>query len=96
MGHFSARRRTNVSVTPVITAGGYTTGDALGGLMEFKEAVARAGGSGSIKNIIISDAAGQSANIDVIIFNQSFTATADNAAINISAADVKNIVGILR
>lgn len=68
------------AVTPTITAGAYSANDALGGLMEFSDAVNEHSRSGIITNLLIVDKAGQSAAIDVFLFDATFTATADNAA----------------
>ena len=68
------------AVTPTITAGAYSANDALGGLMEFADAVNEHSRSGIITNLLIVDKAGQSTAIDVFLFDATFTATADNAA----------------
>lgn len=68
------------AVTPTITAGAYSANDALGGLMEFTLAVNEHAQSGIITNLLIVDKAGQSAAIDLFLFDATFTATADNAA----------------
>lgn len=68
------------AVTPTITAGAYSANDAVGGLMEFSDAVNTHARSGIITNLMIVDKAGQSAAMDLFLFDATFTATADNAA----------------
>jgi hypothetical protein len=82
-----------VSITPTITAGAYTAGDALGGRLEFVGVVRTAGGGGTIEKVVIIDNAVQSAPIDLVLFNQTFTPTADNAAFDPSDADLQNCIG---
>ena len=83
------------SVTPAITAGAYGANDAVGGLMEFTNAVAESGKGGVIVGAYVVDDAGQSVKLVLLMFNQTFTATADNAAIAISEADMENSIGNL-
>ncbi|MHC4176259.1 MAG: hypothetical protein ACYSWU_02065 [Planctomycetota bacterium] len=84
-----------ISITPTITAGAYTAGDALGGLLTFASVVRTAGGSGEITKVVITDNAQQSAPIDLVLFNQTFTATADNAAFDPTDADLSNCIGYI-
>lgn len=95
MSAFSARRRQSISVQPVVTAGAYSANDAVGGLMEFAEAVAGQGRSGTIQTLLIIDQAEQSVEYDLVLFDRTFTATADNAALAISAADSLNCIGTI-
>jgi len=81
-----------IEQTPTITAGIYSTGDALGGKLTFEYAAKRANGEGRIVSITIVDQADQKAAIDLVLFDQDFTATADNAAIAILDADAVNII----
>lgn len=82
-----------VAVTPTITAGAYTAGDALGGLLTFASVVRTAGGSGEIVKVTIIDNAKQSAPVDLVLFDQTFTATADNSPFDPSDADLQNCLG---
>jgi hypothetical protein len=81
--------------TPTITAGAYTAGDALGGLLTFANAAKVAGGRGMITKVTIVDDAQQSAPIDLVLFDRTFTATADNAAFDPSDADMQNCLGFI-
>lgn len=81
--------------TPTITAGAYTAGDNVGGLLTFVNAALASGGGGVIKNMIIIDDAGQDGELELWLFDQTFTAGADNAAWAPSAADLENCIGVI-
>ncbi len=84
-----------VTVTPTITAGAYTAGDALGGRLDFA-GVMRATGpnrAGVITKVVVTDDAAQLAPIDIVFFNGAFAATADNAAFDPTDADLANCIG---
>ena len=83
----------NIFITPAITAGAYTSGDALGGLLNFASAAAVAGGRGTITKVVIVDDDNKLQPIDLVLFNQTFTATADNAPFAPSEADLENCIG---
>jgi hypothetical protein len=82
-----------ITVSPTITAAAYTAGKALGGKLTLANAVRYTGGPAKLKSIVIADKAGQKSAIDVLLFNQDFTPTADAASIAISAADLLNMAG---
>jgi len=94
MAQASTSSRT-ITVTPTITAGAYSANDAVGGLMTFL-GLFKKQGSGMLVSLVLTDQEEQNAVTDIILFKQTFTATADNAAINISAADSLNIIGTFR
>jgi len=82
-----------ITQTPTITAGAYTANDALGGLLTFANAVRAAGGSGVVTKVVIVDYDQERAPVDLVLFNQTFTATADNAPFDPSDADLANVIG---
>ena len=86
---------TTISQTPTVTAGAYSAGDAVGGLLTFANAARVAGGGGVIKDAIFLDDAGQDAAMELWLFSVTFTAMADNAAWNPSSADLRNLVAII-
>ena len=94
----TGKRRVRIAVKPTITAGAYGAADALGGLLEFTNAVAESGIGGKIISAHIVDDAGQSGGnaIVLFLFNQTFTPTADNDVIAISEADMENTLGHLK
>lgn len=76
-----------ISVTPVISSGvAYTANDALGDLMTFTGATG-AKRTGVLTSLLLLDKAKQNAQIDIVCWKSSVTATADNAAWAISDAD---------
>lgn len=78
--------------TPTITASSaYVSGNALGGLLTFADILRY--GSANLRAIILTDKANQKAAIDLLLFNQSFTATANKSAIAISTSDALNLIG---
>jgi hypothetical protein len=78
---------------PTISAAGiYAAGDALGGLLTFVNA-ARVAGGGTITKIVITDEDQELAPIELHLFNQTFTATADNAPWDPGDADLANYIG---
>ena len=79
--------------TPTITAGAYSAGDAVGGLLTF-DIIQNHNIGGIIKSVVITDKAKQSVEFDLVLFNQTFTPTADNAAFDVSDADLLNCVGV--
>jgi len=82
-----------ISVAPTISAAAiYAAGDALGGRLEFA-AAALAGGSGMITKVVIVDEDQELAPVDMVLFDQAFTATADNAPFDPSDADLANVIG---
>ncbi len=85
-----------ITVTPVVTAGAYSANDALGGLLVFKDALLPGlVQTGVILTVTLLDAASQDAATDLVLFNQTFTATADNAAFAPSDADLLNCLGVI-
>ena len=86
---------TTISQTPTITAGAYSAGDAVGGLLTFANAGRVSGGGGVIKTVTIIDDAGQDAELELWLFDRTFTAMSDNAAWAPSEADLENHIGVI-
>ena len=85
-----------VSVTPTITAAGiYASGDAVGGLLTFANAARVSGGSIVIEAATIIDNDSEVATLELILFDQTFTPTADNAAFDPTDADLANVIGVV-
>jgi len=85
----------SISQTPTVTAGAYDANDAVGGLLTFANAARVTGKGGRIKSLILLDDAGQDAEMELWLFNATFTAMADNAAWAPSEADLRKLVGIV-
>lgn len=87
---------TGVTVVPTISSGvAYTSGDALGGKLEFENALSAYSQGGTINRATIKDRGKQNANLVLVLFKDDFTATADNAAFTVSDADLDKVVGVL-
>ena len=85
-----------ISQTPTISAAAiYASGDAVGGLLTFANAARFSGGGGISKNIIIIDDDKESGALELWLFNQTFTATADNAPWDPSDTDLENCIGVI-
>lgn len=87
-----------VVVTPTIDTNAYTSGDRLGSIQEItnvlRQDVASSKGIATLKQIAITDLASQKADIDLLFFNALPTvASADNAAIDISDAEIVKFIG---
>ena len=83
-----------ISRTPTVTAGAYVANDAVGGLLTFTNAVRSSGGGGVVKDVIILDDAGQDVEMELWLFNATFTAMADNAPWAPSEADLRKLVAV--
>jgi len=81
--------------TPTVTAGAYTADDNVGGLLTFANAARLSGGGGVIKDLVIIDDAGQDAELELWLFDQTFTAGADNAAWAPTEAELHNLITII-
>ena len=81
--------------TPTVTAGAYTANDNVGGLLTFANAARVSGGTGVIKQITIVDDASQSADLELWLLDQTFTAGADNAVWTPVEAELHNLVTVI-
>ncbi len=87
-----------VSATPTISAASiYASGDAVGGLMTFSNALIPYSKSGLLQSIVISDLAKQSGALSLILFkaNPSATTFTDNAALDIDDSDIAKVIGAI-
>ena len=82
-----------ISETPTVTAGAYHAKDAVGGLLTFENAASVYKGSGWIRKVVIINQAGVADLLNLWLFNQTFTAAADNAAFDPSDADNLHCLG---
>ena len=85
----------SISQTPTVTVGAYSAGDVVGGLLTFALAARLPGYGVIVKDVIILDDAGQDAELELWLFNATFTAIADNGAWDPSQADLRKLVGII-
>ena len=82
-----------VSQTPTIDTSIYASGDAIGGLLTFNFSGSDTGYQGVITKIVVIDKASQAAPLDLILFDRTFTATADQAPFDPTDADLANCIG---
>lgn len=86
-----------IQVTPTITAGGYTAGDCVGGLMTITDAARANGGSGMLLSITVLDQTqAQRAPMDLLFFDASVTSAGDNAPVAFSDGDMAHCLGIVQ
>lgn len=84
-----------IAQTPTVTAGAYSAGDAVGGLLTFANAARASGGGGVVKGVVIVDDAGQDAELELWLFDRTFTAMVDNAAWAPSEANLENLLAVI-
>ena len=85
-----------VSQTPVVSAAAiYASGDAVGGKLEFTNVCSTYRAAGRICQAKIKDNAKQNALLQLVLFKEDFTATADNAAFSVTDADLANCIGVM-
>ena len=84
-----------IAVIPVVTAGAYSAGDAVGTIIPFANAARDTGAGGVLKQVTIIDDAGQDAELELWLFNASFTAMTDNAAWAPAEADLEKLICIV-
>ena len=92
-----APQTTDVSVTPTVTAGAYTAGNVLGGIMNFINIVPSVGSNGVLQSITAKfRATAVTGSLEVAIFraNPSNGTYTDHAAPTWNAADMPNLLGI--
>lgn len=83
-----------VTLYPTITAGAYSAGDVVGGLLSFAFASGR-GASGIVRDVRIADDDDEKAACKLWLFERQPTAFADNAAFAPTMADLKYCAGVI-
>jgi len=85
-----------ISQTPTISISpAYTAKDAIGGLLTFANAVRVSGGTGILQTVTIVDKGQQMASIDLVLFDQTFTAPTDNAIFAPTDAELANVIAVV-
>lgn len=85
-----------IAQTPTISAASaYAPGDAVGGKLTFAGAARFDSGGGLIVGVTVIDKDQERAPLELVLFDQDFTATADNAAFDPSDADLANAVAVI-
>ncbi len=81
-----------IAVSPTITAGAYSAGDVIGGLLTF--AVPSAGGGGVWESLLIADDDNEKADVTLYLFDDTPTTIADNAAFAPVMADLRKLCAV--
>ncbi len=86
----------NLTNTPTVTAGAYTTGMVAGGKQSLAGAVRASGGSGIIQSVSVTKKTALTAPYDVYFFhtdptNSTFT---DNSTLALNVADIPFLIGV--
>lgn len=93
----SGRNVVRLTGTPVVDTGGaYSSGDCLAPILEYKGAGIPPGYGGDIIGArVVDNTAAQRAAMDILVFSQSVTVTAANAAFDLSDADAQFLQTII-
>ncbi len=95
MATIKRRKPTDLYLTPTVTAGAYTAGDVIGGLLTFSATLSSQPGSGELREVMVYDNAKQQKALTLFLFDSAPSVIADNAAFNLSAADLRKCFAIV-
>ena len=84
-----------IIANPTVTIGVYVAGDCVGGVLEFVNAARVAGIGGVVKNLLIVDDAGQDAQMELWLFDQTFTTNGDTVPWAATEAELHTLVAII-
>jgi hypothetical protein len=96
----SAHPRGQVTPIPVASAGltvggSYTSGDVLGGQMQFRIGDGFGAAYGEITQVVVIDKAAVLGACELWLFSSAVTPASDNAALSFSDTDMQSLVAIL-
>lgn len=85
------------TVSPTVTAGAYTSGQDMGGLLTFTNALRSSSRAGLVTAVNVVDLAAQTADLELVLFNDnpSGSTFTDNATLTIAAADIPKIAAVV-
>jgi hypothetical protein len=85
-----------VTVTPTVTAGAYSSGQVVGGILTLSNALRLANGSGYLPAIAIRcKVTAFTGPVDAFVFSKLPTGTyTDNATFNLTATDAASLLGV--
>jgi len=87
---------TSLRAVPTVTSGtAYAANENVGERLEFTGAARNTGGGGVITDVVFVDGDGQDKEIELWLFDRSFTAGTDKASWSCGTADLTNIVGVI-
>lgn len=86
----------DIAVVPTVTAGAYSAGDIVGGLLTFGVAEAP-DAPVVITGVVVAVKAAVTSDLKLVLFNADPTATTktDNAAYSLNAADVFKVIDVI-
>lgn len=86
-----------VTATPTISTSAYADGDALGDKLTFTAALQSSTATGYVISIMVTDLAGTTEDIDLVLFRTDPAATTftDNAALDIADADLSKVMAVV-
>ena len=84
-----------IAVAPTVTAGAYSAKDAVGGEITFANAVRASAGTAILNTVTIVDKSQAAAGLELWLFHTTITEAADNAAFDISDAELATCVGVV-
>ena len=82
-----------IRLTPTISTSIYAAGDAVGGLLTFTNISSNPDSGVVLRGVLIHDEDNEAVNLELVLFSETFTPTADNAEFNPSDADLLNCLG---
>jgi len=87
-----------IDVQLTVEAAAYATGDVIGGKITIPNAVARDGGSGLLKSVLLCSKADLTVNMDLILFgaDPADTTFTENGAVAIATTDVAKVLGAIQ
>jgi len=82
--------------TPLITAGAYAAGDAVGGKLVFGDAADAEGTrSGVVQTVKLVNRSLDLTGLDLVLFGADFSATADNAEFALADGELMHCLGVV-
>lgn len=87
----------NSVLTPTVTAGAYSAGDIMGGLLTFSSICPQAGTGLVIQELIFGFKSAVTPSLQLVLFNADPTGTTqtDNAAYSLAVADMGKVIAAL-
>lgn len=87
-----------LDVQLTVEAAAYATGDVIGGKITIPNAMARDGGTGLLKSVVLCSKADLTVNMDLVLFSDdpADTTFTENGAVAIATTDVAKVLGALQ
>lgn len=86
-----------IDVQLTVQAAAYAAGDVIGGKITIPGAVARDGGSGLLKSVLLCSKADLTVNMDLVLFSADPAASTftENGPVAIDVTDVAKVLGVI-